>query len=262
MHPDEASQITLIFTIIVLFFLLTIGICVLVFMFFNNKKKYLHEKQLIQSQHTQALLQSQLKIKEQTLKNISEEIHDNVGQALSLAKLNLNTLDINTGAGKEEKIEKSIDLLSKAIHDLRNLSRNLNGEKEAGMCLTDAIDNELQIIQNAGLMQTSFIMEGNPYSLQNHDEMVIFRIVQEALNNTVKHSNAKNIYIRVNYQPAYCNISIEDDGVGFNAMPGAEIQVGIGLKNMQNRAALIGASLKIEAIPGKGTKVQIQKAIK
>lgn len=232
------------------------------FLFNKRKNKLIKDKVLMQSQFTQALLQTQLEIQEQTLKTISQEIHDNVGQALSLAKLNLNTLDFDTGAGKDKKIERTIQLVSKAINDLRDLSRSLNGDKVADLGLQDAIDNELKIIRNTGLMHTNLTTEGNPYVLQNQHEMVIFRIVQESLNNAVKHSKAKNINIHINYQPSHCSITIADDGEGFNANLLKATQTGIGLKNMQNRANLIQANFSIESAPGKGTTVLIESAIK
>lgn len=228
----------------------------------KRQKQNKQEKELMQSQHTQALLQTQLEIQEQTLKTISQEIHDNVGQALSLAKLNLNTLDFDTGASKEEKIENSILLVGKAINDLRDLSRTLNSDKIADLGLQDAIDNELKIIQNTGLMHTNLTTEGVPYVLQNQHEMVIFRIVQESLHNAVKHSKAKNINIHINYQPSHCSITIADDGEGFNANLLEATQTGIGLKNMQNRANLIHANFSIESAPGKGTTVLIESANK
>mgnify|MGYP001574993141 CR=1 FL=1 len=248
--------ITVIFLAAALFFLLYVNL-------YNKKKrKLIKEKQQLESQHTQALLQTQLEIQEQTLKTISQEIHDNVGQALSLAKLNLNTLDFDTGASKEEKIENSILLVGKAINDLRDLSRSLNGDKIADLGLQDAIDNELKIIRNTGLMHTNLTTEGAPYVLQNQHEMVIFRIVQESLNNAVKHSKAKNINIHINYQPSHCSITIADDGEGFNANLLEATQTGIGLKNMQNRANLIHANFSIESAPGKGTTVLIESANK
>lgn len=243
--------------------LLLSAVIVIAIVFYNKKqKKMLLEKNIIQTQHAQALLQTQLEIQEQTLRTVSQEIHDNVGQALSLAKLNLNTLDFDTGASKEEKIERSIQLVSKAINDLRDLSRSLNGDKIADLGLQDAIDNELKIIRNTGLMHTNLTAEGTPYVLQNQHEMVIFRIVQESLNNAVKHSKAKNIHIHINYQPSHCSITIADDGEGFNANLLEATQTGIGLKNMQNRANLIHANFSIESAPGKGTTVLIESANK
>lgn len=209
-------------------------------------------------EHAQALLQTQLEIQEQTLKTISQEIHDNVGQVLSLAKLNLNTLDIEGGVNKEQKIESSINLVGKAINDLRDLSRSLNGDKIADLGLEDAVDNELKIIQNTGQFITHLVISGEPYQLLPQNEMVLFRIVQESLNNVVKHSKAKNIRIEILYELAAFKMAINDDGEGFEASHLEATETGIGLTNMKNRASLIGALFSIQSAPGKGSSVFIQ----
>ncbi len=252
----------------VVFYIVLVGTSVLIlvggflisFILMFKKKQFQNkiEKNLMQSQHSQALLQTQLEIQEQTLRTISQEIHDNVGQVLSLAKLNLNTLDIEEGANKEQKIQSSIQLVSKAINDLRDLSRSLNGDKIADLGLQDAIDNELKIIANTGQFETHLTLSGEPYKLPAQHEMVLFRIVQESLNNTVKHSRAKNICIELLYGMAVFKMTINDDGEGFDAGRLEATETGIGLNNMKNRASLVGALFSIQSSPGHGTSVLIQ----
>src|ERR1700694_153006 len=89
---------------------------------FQNREMILH----MQASFQQELLHAQLEIQEQTLKNIAQEIHDNIGQTLSLVKLNLNTMDPGKPSALMQKIDNSKVSISKAIHDLRNLSRSLN----------------------------------------------------------------------------------------------------------------------------------------
>jgi two-component system, NarL family, sensor kinase len=243
-------------TILVIF--LVAGIISFLFIFSKRNWKHKTEKELMKTQFEQALLQTQLEIQEQTLRTISQEIHDNVGQVLSLAKLNLNTLDIEEGVNKEQKIESSIQLVSKAINDLRDLSRSLNGDKIADLGLQDAIDNELKIIANTGQFATQLIASGEPYKLAPQHEMVLFRIVQESLNNAVKHSKARNINIEMHYETAAFKMAINDDGEGFDATALEATDTGIGLNNMKNRASLVGAFFSIQSLPESGTSVLIQ----
>jgi len=254
--PPEIKQI--IWITLAIFMVLVVFIIFFIFLFNHRKNKLIKDKILMQSQHSQALLQTQLEIQEQTLRTISQEIHDNVGQVLSLAKLNLNTLDIEEGVNKEQKIESSIQLVSKAINDLRDLSRSLNGDKIADLGLQDAIDNELKIIANTGHFATQMITSGEPYKLPPQHEMVLFRIVQESLNNTLKHSKAKNIYIELFYEMDVFKMIINDDGGGFDAGRLEATETGIGLSNMKNRASLVGALFSIQSNPGHGTSVFIQ----
>jgi two-component system, NarL family, sensor kinase len=254
---EESLTILVLLGSIILIVLITF-VVLLSYLFTTKKNKLIQEKQLMQSEHSQALLQTQLEIQEQTLKTISQEIHDNVGQVLSLAKLNLNTLDIEGGINKEQKIESSIQLVSKAINDLRDLSRSLNGDKIADLGLQDAIDNELKIIQNTGQFKTQLLVTGEPYKLLPQNEMVLFRIVQESLNNVVKHSRAKTIVVDMEYATQYLRLAITDDGAGFDALHLEAMDTGIGLNNMKNRASLIGALFSIKSAPDSGTSVMIE----
>jgi two-component system, NarL family, sensor kinase len=253
--PQENDNIILpviAFTII----LVLLAILLIAFISIQQKKKlaYKNEKQLMQIQFHQALLQTQIEIQEQTLKTISQEIHDNIGQVLSLAKLNLGTLQY----GEDEKLNDTKNLVSKAINDLRDLSRSLHGDKIAELGLQSAIENELKILQNTGQYNTALQITGEPYKLEPQKEMVLFRIVQEAIHNAVKHAKAKNITVQLNYQPVAFVLQITDDGIGFNAADLQAAQTGIGLKSMQNRAALIGGLFTITAANGTAIKIELK----
>jgi two-component system, NarL family, sensor kinase len=254
MHfESEEVLITIILgTALILFFAFVI--IVLYLLFQKKKHRYLIEKQLMKTQFSQALLQTQIEIQEQTLKTISQEIHDNIGQVLSLAKLNLGTLQY----GEDEKLNDTKNLVSKAINDLRDLSRSLHGDKIAELGLQESVANELKILQNTGQYHTTLQITGEPYKLEPQKEMVLFRIVQEAIHNAVKHAKAKNITVQLNYQPSDFVLLITDDGVGFNTADLDAAQTGIGLQSMQNRAVLIGGQFTITAANGNGTVIKIE----
>src|SRR5258706_15627070 len=135
----QELKIAIIITTIILFFLVAF-ILFLVIIFQLRKKK-------IKSQLEKEILNAQIEIQEQTLKTISQEIHDNIGQILSLAKLNLNTFPLNPDEKFQLKINDTKHLVSKAIRDLRNLSRSLHGDKIAELGLYEAVTNELTLLQ-------------------------------------------------------------------------------------------------------------------
>ena len=221
----------------------------------KNKQSYTHEKQKMQSQFQHALLQTQIEIQEQTLKTISQEIHDNIGQVLSLAKLNLNTFENMESADNQVKINNTKQLVSKAIIDLRNLSRSMYGDIINDMGLPDAIANELKMLQNTGQFQTSLEITGELFKMSAQKEMVVFRMVQEALNNTIKHAKATSINVRLKYVANAFSLDIIDDGCGIDLLLPDKIKNGMGLKSMQNRAAMIGGELRIESEKQKGTSI-------
>ena len=248
MEEEATRNISLAISIIAV--VLAAFIVLLAYLFTNRKNKLISEKKLMQTQFQQSLLQTQLEIQEQTLKNISEEIHDNVGQVLSLAKLNLFTFE-NTS---EPKLQDTKNLVSKAINDLRNLSRSMHGDIIAQLGLQQSIANELAIIKNTRQFITKLNFSGKAYKLDPQKEMVLFRIVQEALNNSIKYSKAKNISVGLNYESTCFLLTITDDGTGFDTLN----TTGIGLKSMQNRSALIGAVFSLDSQPGTGTTISIE----
>lgn len=222
---------------------------------FNKRQRQQYQRI---AELNEQMMQSQIEIQEQTLKNVSQEIHDNVGQVLSLVKLNLATFNTMNDSKNQLKIDETRKLLTKAISDLRDLARSMHGEKISEIGLQVAVDNELKFIQNTGLFTTSLMVTGTPRPLPPQAQTVIFRIVQEALHNDVKHSKAKNIDVRFDYGDRELTLTIKDDGVGFDADLLKAADTGIGLKNMKNRASLVGAEFFIHSKINSGTTIGIR----
>ena len=234
------------------FLLIVIGVFFLLF-FQAYKRRLVNNIKKI-SQLNEEILRSQLEIQEQTLKNISQEIHDNIGQLLSLTKLNLATADIEQKETARQKIDNSHQLVSKAIVDLRNLSRSLDTDHISEKGLEASIAFELELIEKTGKHKTEFKVEGNVVKPDKQKELILFRIVQECFNNIIKHADANAIKVFMVYGADSVSITITDNGKGFNM----EIsETGLGLRNMSNRAKLIGAEFSINSIPGDGTRIGI-----
>lgn len=254
MGEESLTTLILLGTIIVIFFVAFIVL--LSYLFTTRKNKLIHEKLLMKTQFEQELLQTQIEIQEQTLKTISEEIHDNIGQVLSLAKLNLNTIE--AAENNKVKLTDTKNLISKAINDLRDLSRSLHGERIGDIGLKEAIANELIILQNTGQIETELIITGQVYKLDPQKEMVLFRIVQEASHNALKYANAIRLTLSLDYKPDIFCLTITDNGSGFQVNSLHVTQTGIGLKSMKNRAALIGGTFILNSSAEKGTNISIE----
>ena len=191
----------------------------------------------------------------QVLKTISQEIHDNIGQVLSLVKLNLATTQISKPHEAEEKIRDSKELVAKAIIDLRDLSRSMNTDKIPELGLPEALKHELLMLKKTGSFETDFELTGTPYKLDSQKEIILFRTLQEAISNIIRHAGPCLVKAHIDYREDGLSLSIADDGGGFDTTAPA---AGIGIRNMQNRTRLIGADLRIEAAPGKGTVIKIE----
>jgi signal transduction histidine kinase len=220
------------------------------------------EKKLMETKFQQELLLSQLEIQEQTLKNISQEIHDNIGQTLSLVKLNLNTIDMEKPAVIPQKVDNSKQLVGKAITDLRSLSKKLHSDSILAAGLLKAIEFELGLVEKSGVFQTSFKINGDPVILDAQKELILFRIVQEAMNNIIKHAHASTIGISANFAHNHLQLLIDDNGNGFKLpLEQGDINRGIGLRSMENRVKLLNGQFAIETALEKGTQIQISVPI-
>lgn len=228
------------------------------FLYRNRQRKNKSEKEEMKLLFKQTLLQTQLEIQEQTLKTISQEIHDNIGQVLSLVKLNLGTMEPNKPAELQEKIADSKILVGKAIRDLRDLSKSMNTDNIEALGLERAIEYETDLIRKSGYKAVLNI-RGRIQRLEPQKELILFRIIQEVLNNFIKHADATAISIDINYTESECSLCIHDNGKGFDSSSVKEGNAGqsLGMRNMHERAALIGAFFSISSTIGEGTTVNI-----
>lgn len=238
--------------------LLIIGVFLVVYILLYKKKEHsLIAKNLQQKQKFEAtLLQTQIEIQEQTLKTISQEIHDNIGQVLSLANLNLNLVETDN-PHNSTKIATATNLVNKAIQDLRDISRSLNTDNIQQAGLIAVIKTELEIIKKSGI-NINFIAEGKEVKLLPQVELILFRMLQECINNSIKHAKANNINITAYYGIATVEFTIDDDGIGFNE---ATVKKGQGLNNLHNRSKFINANIDINSVENKGTTVRIEVPI-
>lgn len=238
-----------------------LGALFIVGFFFTYQRKKIKSSQeivLLKENFKQTLLQSQLEIQEQTLKNISQEIHDNIGQVLSLAKLNLFTMNPEKPEQLVQKIQDSRNLVSKAIVDLRDLSHSMNTDYIEDLGLIRSIEYELEMILKTGQLNTQLTITGPVTRFDKQKELITFRIVQEVINNIIKHAGAGLIDVRADYSDRDLRVQIRDDGKGMNLydLPNGNGS-GLGLKSMHNRAGLIGAAFNLESAPGQGTTITI-----
>jgi len=223
----------------------------------RNQEKHTQEKINMRNAFNQEMLITRLEIQEATFKTISQEIHDNIGQALSFVKLSINTVNVYDPEETRVKLQDSKNHLSKTIQDLRDLAKSLNTDFIAELGLSGAIEQQLQLMQKTGKYQTSLSINGKEYKDQQQD-LVVFRIVQELLNNIVKHAEAQTVNIDMIYEPANLLITVKDDGKGFDTNSESNTQKGLGLANMRTRMGLINGQININSKPGQGTLVTIE----
>ena len=232
---------------------------VILYIIVQKRKQVRHilEKQEMQHKFSSELLQSQLEVQEQVSQKLSEEIHDNIGQVLSFAKLNMHNIVTKT----EDKnvvryASQSKELLTRAIADLRTISHTLNGSYILKSGLLASIEKELTYVKSAKEINCIFNSQGEEYQLGADKELLIFRMVQESISNAIKHADPEQIAVMVSFGENNFSIDITDDGSGFDDTVENK-DAGIGLSNMHNRAKLLGGSLDVRSTRNTGTTIHL-----
>ncbi len=252
----EYQKVILLFVFIcsLIFVFLTTSIVLVVFKY--QKKRRLHKINILdlKTEHENEILKAQIKVQEQTFQHIANEIHDNIGQKLSFAKLQLNVMQDFYNKHQQEIIEEIAEVITESLSDLRNLSRSLSLDFIANNGFIKAVENEIEKLNKSGLYQFKLIVQGDSQFLDLDKELMLFRIVQESLNNVVKHAQAKQILIKLHYTVNNLLVSIEDDGIGFDVNKKSN---GSGLSNISKRAQSIGGFATINSSISTGTIIQI-----
>lgn len=213
-----------------------------------QKRKITFNRQInnIKLEYEKAILDSQLEIQEQTIEDISREIHDNIGLSLTLAKLNLNTLNKNSLPDYKDKIEHSVDLLTSAIQDLRNLSQSMNAELVKSNGLIKTVEVEVNRINRSGKLLVVSEITGEPSFMDTQKELLLFRIIQESMNNVLKHAEASSASIVLDYGTEALTLLVKDNGKGFHSFS-HNGSGGSGLSNMKARTTMLKGTMDIDS---------------
>ncbi|MFY0631812.1 MAG: histidine kinase [Flavobacteriaceae bacterium] len=233
---------TLIVSIVVIFTILLFSV------FQGRKNKLLQEQKDSQKRFEAEIAETQIEIREETLRNISWELHDNIGQLLTLAKIQLqNTTPENIGEVSET--------ITKSLNELRALSKLINPEAIKNIKLREAVRLEIDRFNRLNFIQSELKIIGEEKDINEKSSIIIFRILQEFFSNTIKHSKASKLHVELKYTKGELQITAEDNGVGF--IKEETSNKGIGLQNIENRAKLIGAKIDFQSTPEQGTKLVI-----
>jgi two-component system NarL family sensor kinase len=142
------------------------------------------------------------------------------------------------------------------MRDLRDMARGMSSDRIKLLGLFGSVEQEAQRIQRTGACEVNTHCEGSIQSLDHQREIILFRVIQESLQNVFKHAKASRIDISFHYQPHLLKIQVIDNGEGF--VPEKKQKgSGLGLMNMQHRVQLAGGELSLETKEGEGTKVSI-----
>jgi signal transduction histidine kinase len=199
---------------------------------------------------------------EEERRRVARELHDQVGQSLTMVKINLDTLRMGGHAPEtQELLNEGSRLVDGALEQVRDLSVLLRPAMLDDLGLEPALRSLLNTQSRRSGFQVTFHAEGLQPRLPRETEVICYRIAQEALTNVARHAQARHVQLHVSIQKGQLTMLMEDDGVGFDlAGKQAEAAAGksMGLLSMAERARLGGGELHMISAPGQGTQLQLQ----
>jgi signal transduction histidine kinase len=254
MHIEQGF----IVAIIISFFIVALIATIITIILVTHQKRFVFDKEVlkIKSEFQESMLTTQLEIQEQTFGHISREIHDHVGQRLTLAKFHLSSISIK----KEEALvlsDTASQLIGEAIADLKQLSRSLTSSVIEDNGLLYALEQEIQRIARLVPWKIELRITGDSKFISTDNELIIFRIVQEALQNIIKYAEPQQVFIDFHFTPGQIALEVIDDGKGFynGRMTQPSSSGKSGLANMKKRTSLLNGTMEIFSSPGNGTKL-------
>ena len=240
-----------------LFILFWIFFIILIIKYLNKIYTMRAEREQLEARVAEEVNNARNEIQQTTLNTISQEIHDNVGQLLSLTKMQLNLIEAQE-VKDNNLISEAKDNISKAMTDLRDLAKGMSSDRIQLLGLYDSVSQEAVRINKAGRLQVQVSSNGNKKEPDHKKQLVVFRVIQECFQNIIKHAQANHVLVTFTYQLDSFDVVIKDDGIGFDYHPGSHASEGLGLMNIFNRIHLVGGDVTLNSSPGAGTTIHIK----
>jgi two-component system, NarL family, sensor kinase len=254
------AQIFAILIVLTVFVLVMIVFIVFILFLIQKKQKgFVSDLIAVKANYEKERYKAQMEIQEQTFQDISREIHDNVGQMLSLAKLGVNMLDLERINDAKNDILGISDILDNSLDQLRHLCRSMNSDLIKTGGLKKSIEMQVGFLQSGNKFKIEFNVSNDNTRLSETKQVILFRIVQEAMTNIIRHAKASSITILLDYNPDFVLLKIQDNGKGFlidyKQINPRQIN---GIHNMEHRAKIIDADFEIKSNLGSGTTVIVK----
>ena len=231
-------------------FLMLVMVVFVVFMVLIHRQKQFknhQEMNMLKAEYEKTILNVEKEIQEQTLKFVGQELHDNIGQMLTLAKLYVNS-------SNPEQMAESRILISQTIKEVRSLSKSLNINWVEHISINEFIANELSKIEKTGLCKTTLTYDDELQDLEKDKKIVLVRLLQESLNNAMKHAQPSILQVNLHRNKKNLICSITDNGKGFDTQSKSN---GMGLYHLNERMKSVGGSSEISSIIGIGTEIKL-----
>jgi len=220
--------------------------------------RYSIERKRSQLQSQRAITEATIRGQEKEREQLGVELHDNINQILATSRLYLDHA-LSMSPVREELVAKSREFIAGAIEEIRRLSKKLLPPTLEDLGLIPTLNELMETISVTGLFQIEKQWEGfDEHILQKDQKLTIYRILQEQMNNIIKHAGAKHVIVSLRLVQETNNkvveLAIRDDGKGFEL---SKKRTGVGLRNITSRAELFGGTVSVQSEPGKGCEIKV-----
>ncbi len=223
------------------------------------RRRQIQQFNLTLMEEQQKRAKAVLKAEEKERERIAAELHDSIGQQMSALKMNMESLYNALPVEHEEKrqYQNMVHLIDDTIREVRGLSHNMLPPVLKNKGLQVAVQDFIDTVKRNSNIKITTDMHGLESERDAMIDFVMFRVLQEAVQNILKHSNATQMILQlVQHEDELC-LMVEDDGIGF-AEPAGENGQGMGLKNIRSRVQYLNGNLEIDSTPGKGTTLTVE----
>ncbi|MGY5848534.1 sensor histidine kinase [Salegentibacter sp. HM20] len=248
------EELLLIVYFIVVILLLTAFVIVFFVVYQRRKNKMLQEQFEAKQRFEREISKSRLEMQEQTLKNVGWELHDNIGQLLSVAKMQLNIFSKTLPKEAKSSASEIQETVANSLQEVRSLSKSLNNQVIGYAGLVVSVENELSRFQRMGVIETNLKVTGEKQEIPQQHSIILFRILQEFFSNVIKHAQASHLEVNIDFSSEAILIKASDDGKGFNP---ESVDKNSGLFNMESRALLVNTNFSLNSSIGKGTSLSL-----
>lgn len=259
-QQPETLEVYMIIGVAVVAMLLMAGSIILFVLYYQKRmfQEQFNRKQL-ELEYQKKMMEAALESQENERRRVAADLHDSIGAMLSTIRLSLIT-HVKRNQSDTESINESKKMLDETIDSVRRISRDLMPSTLEKFGLIQALSELCERFQNTSLLSIIFSESGETPAISKSRELMIFRIVQELLNNAIKHSRSTSINVSVE-NTDMLTVVVEDNGIGFNIMDQKEDRTsgkGLGLFNIENRARLVGGSIEYQSETAKGSRITLR----
>jgi signal transduction histidine kinase len=232
-----------------------------ILLYIRNQNKILTQRQRFQRkeiEHQKELLQTIIESQETERKRIGQDLHDDVGTALSSLRLTIEMFKPGqVQENNDRHVKLSKEIIDKVIKDVRNISHNLSPPALSYYGLAAAIEEKASIINHSGQLTITLTNDAEDLlkAISLPASVALYRVLEELINNTIKHAGATQSGIKIaSDEDNAILINYSDNGKGMNE---SSVKIGMGMQNIESRLTVINAKYEIETAVGKGFFMKI-----